>query len=922
MKKILLFLVSFPVLFSCVRENMPEAEDTGKQELVFRAVNESSDTRSIMRGGKVLWSQNDSIAVFVLNPQNQEAKKYTFYSTNEEPSASVTFKGLVDKLPDSPVYFAVHPASSALHLHWDPTCGNFDIVVNVPSVQYVGDDNFNNFITVAKSDSENLLFQHMMSGFSFSVIHENIKSLEVSPSSSLEGLSGSFYVCFDRMQQGGSGGASTMIKPSQGDYFIPGKTYYAAIPNTFGLSSIRLIYRTDTEFAMFSHDGYLECNRGTIYNLGARDGDLVFSPEDSEMEHATISGHDVSNYLIGDIKRVEFITGSEVTTDVFVSSRNYPVYAEITGQTVKFHTKAPAFSATDLYNLFRGIKDTVESIDMGVFDFGDGNMKMAFTGLKRLKRIDLSEVRTSHVTNMAKCFDGCISLEELDLSSFNTANVKDMSAMFNDCYSLEKVNLSSFNTANAQDLSGMFMHCEKLSDMGDVCFDLSRAKNIAGMFNDCESLEKIEFRSSGTPSPISVSGMFSYCTKLTKIDISSFDMSKVEQSLALFAHCYSLTELNLGEFSIGSVTFPNNELFHEVASITKSCKVTCGKEIMEKLLHEADELDMFANSLRYIDWYVPGETEPVYRAPDYSYLYTSTDYSHDGESIILQKATDGNGIDIVIMGDYFSDRLIADGTYERDARKIMDAIFMHEPFKSFQNLFNVYMVYVVSPHETVEGIGALDSSTRYVPKQRLMFYAPEEVSGDRLNEAVFITLMNYDLEDGEVIWEGIPYRTADYSPTDYGSGLSSMWICNCSERESFNQVTIHEFGHAFGKLQDEYWYDDNNEADYHEAEIIRGAHTTGYYKNISASSDPAEVPWSKFLAIDRYVDAGLGVFEGGMLFGKGVWRPTEYSIMRYNTGGFNAPSREAIYYRIHKLAYGAEWEYSFEDFLEYDKINF
>ena len=43
--------------------------------------------------------------------------------------------------------------------------------------------------------------------------------------------------------------------------------------------------------------------------------------------------------------------------------------------------------------------------------------------------------------------------------------------------------------------------------------------------------------------------------------------------------------------------------------------------------------------------------------------------------------------------------------------------------------------------------------------------------------------------------------------------------------------------------------------------------------------------------------------------------------MRHNTGGFNAPSREAIYYRIHKLAYGDSWQYDYEKFVEYDAIN-
>ena len=43
--------------------------------------------------------------------------------------------------------------------------------------------------------------------------------------------------------------------------------------------------------------------------------------------------------------------------------------------------------------------------------------------------------------------------------------------------------------------------------------------------------------------------------------------------------------------------------------------------------------------------------------------------------------------------------------------------------------------------------------------------------------------------------------------------------------------------------------------------------------------------------------------------------------MRYNTGGFNAPSRYAIWYRIGKLAYGESWEGSYEDFVAYDAVN-
>ena len=87
------------------------------------------------------------------------------------------------------------------------------------------------------------------------------------------------------------------------------------------------------------------------------------------------------------------------------------------------------------------------------------------------------------------------------------------------------------------------------------------------------------------------------------------------------------------------------------------------------------------------------------------------------------------------------------------------------------------------------------------------------------------------------------------------------------------------------------------------------------------TDDPETVRWKHFLADERYRYDGLGVFEGGFRFMSGVWRPTETSIMNDSSEGFNAPSREAIYYRIHKLAYGSEWVYDYEDFVEYDAVN-
>ncbi len=79
--------------------------------------------------------------------------------------------------------------------------------------------------------------------------------------------------------------------------------------------------------------------------------------------------------------------------------------------------------------------------------------------------------------------------------------------------------------------------------------------------------------------------------------------------------------------------------------------------------------------------------------------------------------------------------------------------------------------------------------------------------------------------------------------------------------------------------------------------------------------------WARFLKDSRYSSEKLGVYEGGDMVGKGIWRPSEDSIMNSTKGGFNAPSREAIYYRIHKLAYGASWTYDYETFVAWDQAH-
>jgi hypothetical protein len=301
--------------------------------------------------------------------------------------------------------------------------------------------------------------------------------------------------------------------------------------------------------------------------------------------------------------------------------------------------------------------------------------------------------------------------------------------------------------------------------------------------------------------------------------------------------------------------------------------------------------------------------------------YQSTDYSADGRITTLQTATVGTGIDLILMGDAFSDRQIADGTYGNVMQKAMNAFFSEEPYRTMKNCFNVYQVNVVSATEGYEhsgqalGTGRGDGTYCYGNDSKVIEYARATVGDTRMNDALVIVMMNEDAYAGTCFMYNPPAG-------DYGRGLSIAYFPTSSDTDTFNGLVSHEAGgHGFAKLADEYAYEYMGAI---PADVIanrKAMEPYGWWKNVDFTSEPAQVKWSHFISDARYDGQGLGCFEGGLTYWSGVWRPTDYSIMRYNTGGFNAPSREAIWYRIHKLAYGENWQYNYEDFVAYDAVN-
>ena len=279
--------------------------------------------------------------------------------------------------------------------------------------------------------------------------------------------------------------------------------------------------------------------------------------------------------------------------------------------------------------------------------------------------------------------------------------------------------------------------------------------------------------------------------------------------------------------------------------------------------------------------------------------YTSTDYSRDGEVVTLQKASVGQGVDIVFVGNCFVDKdMEPGGKYEQKMRQAMEQFFAYEPYTSLRNRFNVYAVKAVS-----QNVEMYDGCKQAISTDADAFAYAQKIPTLIPDRPMRVNVV--------------------YNAMNAGRSFTYMYDDNSYTAFMFtgvNDVLVHEGGgHGIGRLYDEYVEDQGSTAtdevkDYYErmwSENGRGA-------NIDMHSDVSQTRWARFAADSRYAAEELGAYEGSGTYNYGIYRPTQNSMMRFNNAPFNAPSREAIYKYVMQESEGPSWKYDYETFVAFD----
>ena len=306
------------------------------------------------------------------------------------------------------------------------------------------------------------------------------------------------------------------------------------------------------------------------------------------------------------------------------------------------------------------------------------------------------------------------------------------------------------------------------------------------------------------------------------------------------------------------------------------------------------------------------------RVSQYGYAYGEDQW------LTLQKATKGKkgGINIVLLGDGYDAKSIADGSYLKTMKQEMEYFFGLEPYTTYRGYFNVYTAF---PLSTESGVGTVNTI-------RYNRFNTTFTGGVKL-KADYDEIFAYALNAPTVTKDNLNQTLIIMVPntTEYG-GMTQMWtsgaaiaFCPLSTYSyplDSRGVIQHEAGgHGFGKLGDEYIY---HNAFIDNCHCIDGCDhgsafnmykALGWYENLSFTGKMQSVPWSHLIFDPRYSDL-VDIYEGGYMHSRGVFRSEQNSCMNNNIPYYSTISRESIVKRIKR--YAGE-TYSFEDFVKNDK---
>lgn len=236
-------------------------------------------------------------------------------------------------------------------------------------------------------------------------------------------------------------------------------------------------------------------------------------------------------------------------------------------------------------------------------------------------------------------------------------------------------------------------------------------------------------------------------------------------------------------------------------------------------------------------------------APEYEYLWKGGDSK--------------DCIDVVFLGEGYDAGQM--DTLRTHALAAVESIFGHEPFSNHRNHFNFILV----PTPSVDSGLSVPQDGKWkdtaFASHYNTFYSPR-----------YLTTTHTDkIHD---VLRGVPYEHIIILANDDvygGGGIYNFYSLTTARNPLFSPVVVHEFGHSFGSLGDEYFYP-GEEDDTYPTDI------EPWEKNITTLVDFGS-KWENMFENPVTADSinkpltpdGVGIWEGGGYKTHGIYRPVD-----------------------------------------------
>lgn len=240
---------------------------------------------------------------------------------------------------------------------------------------------------------------------------------------------------------------------------------------------------------------------------------------------------------------------------------------------------------------------------------------------------------------------------------------------------------------------------------------------------------------------------------------------------------------------------------------------------------------------------------------------------------VIHKGNDNNHtINVAILAEGYTKEEM--NIFRTQAKEAIDQILTHKPFDKYKNNFNFIIVESKSNESGVS-----------IPRENKWISTAFNSHFDTFYSDRYLTTSK--VKDIHNALAGIPYEhiiilanTSTYG----GGGIYNAYTLTTSGHKDFKPVVVHEFGHSFAGLADEYFYASDALDETYQLD------QEPWEKNITTLVD-FKNKWNTLLTpttpiptnINDSSKYSIGVFEGGGYRAQGIYRACTDCRMKTNS---------------------------------------